>query len=73
VEEWKAINGFYPTTNAFTTVLLDQPYAAEITRNGNLIRDPWGWEYQYTRDSPKKYTLFSLGPDDREDVDDILP
>ena len=71
--------GRYPTTEEGLKALVENPnipdWKGPYLKTG-LKSDPWGHDYNYAFDpnQPRKYTLFSSGPDGQPGTaDDITP
>ena len=78
LRQYKAANGFYPTTEQGLQALVMQPAADPPPSHWRqlfqeLPKDPWGNDYVYVCPGKKKsgaYDLFSAGPDGIADTAD---
>jgi general secretion pathway protein G len=69
--QYKAANGFYPTTEQGITALVIEPTSSPIPKHWKQLfhrvpKDPWQNDYVYRcpgRIYPNAYDLFSAGPD----------
>ncbi|HEX3044733.1 MAG TPA: type II secretion system major pseudopilin GspG [Bacillota bacterium] len=75
-------NGSYPATEQGMKALIEKPSAPPVPErwdgpyleDGKLPLDPWGHELKYQAPgthNPKKYDLYSLGPDNKEGGDGL--
>jgi general secretion pathway protein G len=71
LQQYKAMNGFYPTTEQGLQALVIQPSTEPRPSRWRPLfkeapRDPWGNNYVYLcpgKKNPDAYDLFSAGPD----------
>jgi general secretion pathway protein G len=71
-------NGRYPTTAEGMAALVQRPGTASAwngpyLKGGQMPKDPWGNNYMYRSPGQRgQYDLYSLGPDGREGVNNVV-